>query len=426
MDGLAELFGPFLYGMLLTVGIGLIIGLEREFNTIEKTIYLGGIRTFILTAVLGYISAYISKSLHFPAILITCLSGFALLIGIAYFLQARQGKVGLTTELAFLITFLLGIAVAYNYINEALTTVVIVTALLSLKEKLHGVVRQITEAELFAFIKFILLTLLIIPLLPEQRIGPENLINLRDLGLIVLVVLTISFLGYLLLKFWGTPMSILFAAILGGLFSSTLIAWVYAARSREKPAYAEALGAGIILASSVMLIRVYILVAIFAYPVAQSMLFPLLMMFLASLAPAYYVWRKYDTNPSIQPLNPGNPLDIKNALFFAGLYVLITYLMHYSRQWIGDSMAYLTGAIAGIADIDAITVSTANWAVADPGKTQLAADIILTAILSNTIFKLVISATRASKATRKVVLWGFGVVLAVGGSILGLHLLTAK
>ena len=393
-------------------GVGSIIGLEREFNTHGEAAHLGGLRTFTLIALAGFIVGELAQHTHIYLLLAATL-GFMGLIGTAYFIQAQNQRLGLTSELGMLLTFFLGILIAYGYFQEALAAVVVITTILSMKEQLHNLVKKLTNEELFAFIKFIILALLILPMLPNQTFGPDNSINVRDLGLIVIVVLTFNFGGYLLLKFGSPNKGILLSALIGGLFSSTMIAWVFASRSREKPEYGPVYGAGIVLASSVMLVRVFILTTIFAFPVAKLLILPLSMMLLASVVPAVISWRK-EEQVQTGALDAGNPLDIKNALFFAVLYIATTLLMYYTREWLNASMVYVSAAITGIADIDAITLSTAKWAAAHPEQSTVAQRLILAAIFSNSVFKLSVSLIRGVPALRKAALRGFGLVIGAG------------
>lgn len=404
---------PAFISLIVSAGIGLIIGLEREFNTQDDPVHVGGIRTFVLAAVLGNVADWLSKYTS-STLLIAALAGFFLLICVAYYVQAQKGKMGLTTEVALLLTFLLGVAVSRGLMQESLAVVVLMTAVLSLKDQLHGFIQKITEEELFAFIKFIVLALLVLPMLPTAPFGPDNLLTPRDLGYIVVLVLSISFTGYLLLKFGSPQKGILLTAIIGGLFSSTLIAWVFSSKSRERPELSPAYGSGIVLASTIMFVRVFVWASIFAFPVAMELILPLSLMLLVSLAPTWQVIRDRKKENNTTPLVPGNPLDIKNAIFFVFLYIGITLLMSASRQWLTPAMTYLSGAVAGIADIDAISISTAKWASSADGHTREAAIIILLAVMSNSVFKWLVSVFRGHKAVRKSVGLGFGLVLLVG------------
>ena len=413
LESLYTILSPFFIGLLIAAGVGLIIGLEREFNTKDKPVHIGGIRTFTLVAILGYVTGWLG-SLGHQEVLIPVLAGFFLLVSVAYFAQTRKDSMGLTTEVALIMTLVLGGVIAAGYVRESLAIVVMMTLVLSLKQQLHWFIQQLTEDELYAFIKFFVLALLILPMLPDQPIGPDRILNLRDIGWIVVLVLSLSFAGYLLLKFGSPKKGILLTAVIGGLFSSTLVAWVFSARSRERKDLSVVFGSGIVLASSIMFIRVFVLAMLFAYPVALILAIPLLIMLLASLVPVWKIFRIRQPDSDAPQLSPGNPLDIKNAIFFTLLYIGVTFLMYASRQWLGTTMTYVSGALAGVADSDAITISTSKWAASRPDQNHEAAGIILLAVMSNSLFKLLVSVFNGSREIRRTVLLGFGLVLLVG------------
>ncbi|MDX2135959.1 MAG: MgtC/SapB family protein [Saprospiraceae bacterium] len=409
------LFPPFFSGLLVATGVGLIIGLEREFDTHEEPGHIGGIRTFILVSLAGYAAGFLALNTD-PGIWVAALGGFMVLTAIAYFLQAQKGKSGLTTPLALVLTFMLGLLIANGYVREPLAVVVVITTVLSLKTQLHGFIRQVTREEWLDFVKFIVLALLVLPMLPDHSFGPEQMMNFRDLGWIAVLVLSISFTGYLLLKFTSANIGVLSTAIIGGLFSSTLIAWVFSAKSRDRPDLGGALGAGIVLASSIMFVRVWVWTFLFAHAVAVRMTAPLLIMLVLSLLPTWLVLRNRRPAGDTPQVTPGNPLDIKNAILFVLLYIGVTYFMYFSREWLGTAMTYLSGAVSGIADIDAITITTSKWAATTPDVNDQAATIILLAVLSNSVFKLVVSLLNGDAALRRPVLIGFGPVLIAGAA----------
>jgi uncharacterized membrane protein (DUF4010 family) len=422
LDHLYAAIPPFFIHLLVSAGIGLIIGLEREFNTHEDPSHVGGIRTFTLVAVLGYISGWLADHTHW-GVLAALTGGFILLVGMVYYAQTQQGKLGLTSEAALLLTFLLGIANAKGLIQESVAVVVLMTTVLSLKSRLHQFVRQITEEELFAFLKFIILALLILPMLPSRPFGPEGLLNAQELGFIVVMVLSLSFVGYLMLKFGSPHKGILLTAVVGGLISSTMIAWVFSAKSKERKDLSGPYAAGIVLASSIMVARGFIWAAIFDPSLPRLLALPFALMLIVSLIPAWRIIRTHQKSEDAPPISPGNPLDIKNAVLFVLLYIGITLLMYASRHWLNPAMIYLTGALSGIADIDAITISTARWSASSGDNTNTAAVIILLAVMSNSIFKWIISLTNGPADLRRPVGIGFGSVLLVGLIWLILNLL---
>ncbi|MCC7466982.1 MAG: MgtC/SapB family protein [Saprospiraceae bacterium] len=413
LDSLYTAVPPFFVHLLVTAGIGLIIGLEREFNTHEDPSHIGGIRTFSLVAVLGYVSGWLADYTHW-GVLAALAGGFVLLVGLIYFVQTQHGKIGLTTEAALLLTFMLGIANAEGLVRESVAVVVLMTTILSLKSRLHQFVRQITEEELFAFLKFIILALLILPMLPSTPFGPEGLLNAQELGFIVVMVLSLSLVGYLMLKFGSPHKGILMTAVVGGLISSTMIAWVFSTKSKERKDMSGTYAAGIVLASSIMVARGFIWASIFDHEAARILAVPFVLMVLVSLIPAWRTIRAQHKLEEAPPISPGNPFDIKNAVLFVLLYIGITLLMYASRHWLSPAMIYLTGALAGIADIDAITISTTQWSAASSGNAHTAAIIVLLAVMSNSLFKWLISITNGPADLRKPVGIGFGSVLLVG------------
>lgn len=414
MQGFLEgLLPDFFRGLLIAAGIGLVLGIEREFNTHAKPAHLGGIRTFVLATLLGYVATWLHNT-GYQQLLLLFGIGFFTLIVIAYFAQSTMGNLGLTTEIALFLSFALGAMIAADYVTEAMALVVLLTLVLSLKEQLHGFIRQLTTEELYAFIKFFVMALLILPLLPDKSFGPGDLLNLRELGWIVVLVLSLSFIGYLLLRFGKANKGIWITAIIGGLFSSTLIAWVFSAKSKENPSLGAVFGSGIVLASAIMFARVLLLAGIFHPPLAHLMFWPLAAMFLACLVPTAVTYRTAFKGQADAKLSPGYPLDLANAILFLLLYIGITYLMFGSRQWLGGSFVYLSGAIAGIADLDAITISTAKWSAGQSVLNAQAAVIILLAALSNSVFKLGISLSTGATEIRKSVWLGFGLVLLAG------------
>lgn len=403
---------PFLQGLLVAAGIGLVIGLEREHEQQTQTRHFAGLRTFPLIAILGFTVGFISDqylSWLLPAVTL----GIFLLIAAAYYIQAQNGNFGLTTELALSIAFTLGALAAFGHPAEALAVAVVTTLLLSLKEELHGFVKQITDQELEAFIKFFVMALLLLLVLPNQYFGPENLLHYRELGWIIILVSSISFAGYLMLKFSGPQRGVLLTALMGGLFSSTMIAWVFAARSRETPAISRLWGTGILLSSSVLYVRILLLTATFNTAVTWQLALPCLLMLAFTLLLVWHHSRNKEMPAQQANLPLGNPLNLRNALFFGLLYIAVTLFMHYSRSWLGEKGGYISGFISGIADMDAITISTAKWAK-QADTAYYGANVVMVAAMSNTLFKFGVAMAQGHATMRRSLAMGFGAVLLMG------------
>ena len=233
-QGMNELMGSYILGVLISMGIGLILGLEREYDKLKDQGF-AGIRTFPIVAILGFSLGNLTEKFT-PWLLIVSLGAFILFLAFNHFFQKQEeyGK-GLTTNLALIATFVLGVMVSAEFYRDAVATAVIIVTLLSLKTRFRTVISNITSEELFAFIKFSIIALLILPFLPNKTYGPNDLLNPFEIGSIIVIVSFLNFIGYLLVKYVGSKKGILLTAILGGLISSTAVTWSYASRSMESP-----------------------------------------------------------------------------------------------------------------------------------------------------------------------------------------------
>jgi uncharacterized membrane protein (DUF4010 family) len=309
-------------------------------------------------------------------------------------------------------------------IKEALAIMVITTTLLTLKGKFHSFVLKITEEELFAFVKFIILCLLLFPFLPDVDYGPDGILNPRDIGLIVVIVSALSFITYLLIKFTGTNKGILLTALLGGLFSSTAVTWTLASRSaKTEAAHAPLYAAGIILASSIMFIRVVVVASIFNSEFFPILLLPCLVMFFSGSLYAVLLIKKEKAPISHSaPVELGNPVNILNALGFGALYIGIALLVFYAGKIFGDKGLILSGLVSGLVDIDAITINIAKLA----DKTldlKLAVTVIVLASISNTFVKMMIAITRGNSVVKRKVSLALGIMIFIGACFAVLRIL---
>lgn len=407
-----EFLDPYLLGLLLSMGIGLILGLEREYDKLKDDRSFAGIRTFPIVTILGYILGFLSETFT-TWLLIVGLGSFILFLGVGQVVKARmETPLGVTTSLALIVTFVLGIMVSGEMYRDSVATAVIVVTLLSLKTTFRSIIQNITSVELFAFIKFVIIALLILPFLPDRTYGTNNLLNPFEIGSVVVIVSFLNFIGYFLVKFVGSRKGILLTAILGGLISSTAVAWNYATRSKKTPELSREYSAGILIASAIMFSRLALLAAIFNITILNHLAVPLKILTLICLVPAI-LYMKKDTGRATTDIDLGNPLNILNALGFAFIYVVILFAVYYGYEYLGQSGLYYSALIAGLADTTAITINMAKFAL-EGEKLNLAASVIIAATLSNTLVKLVISFTNGSKTMRKLVGSVFGGAIVFG------------
>lgn len=407
-----ENINPFILGILISVGIGLILGLEREYDKLKDEHGFAGIRTFPIMAIIGFILGNLSIT-YTPWLVIITAAAFLLFLALSHISMVQKHVMtGITTNLALFATLILGIMVANHLHKEAVASAVIIVTLLSLKTTFRSFIKNITSEELFAFIKFSIIALLILPFLPNKDYGPEGLLNPFEIGSIVVIVSFLNFIGYFLVKYVGSQRGILLTAILGGLISSTAVAWIYASRSKESPELSKEYAAGIIIASAIMFPRLAILAYIFNSAILSYLVIPFTILTIICLIGAL-IFIKKEANVTKTAINLGNPLNIWNALGFAGIYVVILFAVFYGNQFFGESGLYYSALIAGLADTDAITISMAKFGSLED-KLALATNVIITATISNMIVKLGIAYFKGSKKTGKLVMLIFGSVIIIG------------
>ncbi|WP_111707667.1 MgtC/SapB family protein [Lutibacter citreus] len=411
-EAIKEQVGSYILGVLISLGIGLILGLEREYDKLKEEKGFAGIRTFPIVAILGFSISNLTET-YTPWLIIIGLGAIILFLALNYFSikQVETGQ-GLTTNLALIATFVLGIMVSAEYYKNAVATAVIIVTLLSLKTRFRSVIKNITSNELFAFIKFSIIALLILPFLPNKTYGPNNLLNPFEIGSIIVIVSFLNFIGYFLVKFVGTKKGILLTAILGGLISSTAVAWNYAIKSKELPEFSKKYSAGIIVASAIMFPRLALLAYIFNNEIIRYLAFPFSLLTTICIVATLVLMRRDDNKPEID-FKLGNPLNILNAIGFGVVYLIILFAVFYSNKYFGENGLYFSALIAGLADTDAITISMSKFSL-EGDKLQLASSVIIAATVSNMLVKLGISMLRGSKVTGKLVGYAFGIIILIG------------
>lgn len=404
----------FLIRLLVTVGVGLVLGLEREFSQFsEKVEIFAGVRTFTLVALLGFLTALLSFTFTywffiFSFFCVVCI------VAISYWVSAHKGSIGGTTEFATILTFLIGALILIGTINASLALTVIIVVLLSLKVKLRTIIGQLTQNELYAFIRFVIIALLILPFLPNIYYGPFNVINPREVGWVIVLTSGFGFVGYVLMKFLGTNKGILLTSILGGLISSTVVTFTFSRKSSETPSLSQNFAVGIFAAATIMIIRVVLWVYIFNSQLLKGLLLPLSVIFLTAIGVTYYFYRMQPTKKTFKEKIPlGDPLNIKNAAFFGILYTGILILVSYASATYGTKGIYISSIISALTDIDAITISVSKL-VGSTINYLTAQNSILLATLSNTVMKTGITIFTGSKALKKYVIIGYGFIFIAG------------
>ncbi|NGP87785.1 MgtC/SapB family protein [Fodinibius halophilus] len=382
----------FIWDLLAALGIGLLIGIERGWSgrMEDEGDRVAGIRTFSLVGLLGGVWAKLSNILDAWTYALVFL-GLTALIITSYITEVKVDKekdLGITTEVALLLTFSLSTWAALGYHGYALGVTVVAVALLSLKPTLHKWLKIIEVKEIYAAVKLLVISVILLPLLPNKGYGPWDTINPYWIWWMVVLISGLSFIGYILIKYIGEDKGTILTAITGGLASSTAVTISLAQFARQqKKSAGQIFIAGILVASSIMFIRVGIEVAIVNKSILHPLWIPLTAMFLASIGGGLWLWRGHSSPEESQPdITLNNPLQLMTALQFGLLLGLILLLTSTMKEWYGDQGIYLLSFLSGLMDVDAITLSLSKMAQNGTPPTVAISGIII-AVISNTLVK---------------------------------------
>ena len=369
--------------ILLVLFLSFLIGLEREERKANPERYsFGGVRTFPLIGLIGYVMALLSGSQLIPVALGFAVVGALLVVSYSHKLSTENNS-GVTTEISALGTYLLGALVYHDQLWIATTITVISMFLLVLKSSLEGLTQRVPPEEIFTFTKFLLLTAVILPVLPRTAFTQFQ-INPFKTWLVVVAVSTVSYGSYLLLKVTQGRNGVLLSALLGGAYSSTVTTIALARRStsEERP---HLFAGGMLIASGMMYLRLALLVALFNH----ALLRVLGLFFIVLAGAALLAGWLWSHTPDLSPpkterrLKPGNPLELRAALLFAALFVAMVVVTHLAIVYLGNKGVYALGGIMGLADVDPFILGIAQSAGRDVPIMIGAAGIAIAAASNN-------------------------------------------
>jgi uncharacterized membrane protein (DUF4010 family) len=405
---------PLLLRFAVAIGIGVLLGLERErAKTGEGGL---GVRTFALIALAGAVAGYLDESLGLDWLALSLFAAVAALIVGLFIVTALRGDTGVTTETSALLCFMLGLLCARGHVQLAAWVAVAMALLLSLKDWLHRLARRIEPSDVDATLKFAIVTLIILPLVPDQNYGPEplNVLNPHKIWLMVVLISGLNFASYVLVKTVGTEHGIGIAGLLGGLVSSTAVTLGFSQRSRQPREDAAALAMGILLAWTVMFFRVLIMASIISGALGLRLAVAMGALCAVSLGGCYWLWRRGKEKKRGQIAAGTNPFELDEAIKFGLLFGVVTFVAKAAQIYLGEAGLYLAAAVAGLTDVDAITLAMADLSKSDGESVAIAARAIVIATLANTLVKSGMAATLGSRELRRVTLPISGVLAAAG------------
>jgi len=369
--------------ILLVLFLSFLIGLEREERKANPERYFfGGVRTFPLIGLIGYVMAFLARDQLIVVALGFAVVGALLVVSYTHKLSAENNS-GVTTEVSALGTYLLGALVCHGQLWIATTITVISMFLLVLKNTLEGLTQRIAPDEIFTFTKFLLLTAVVLPILPRAAFTQFQ-INPFKTWLIVVAVSTVSYSSYLLLKLTRGRNGVLLSAFLGGAYSSTVTTIALARRSKAEP-QPHLFSGGTLIASGMMYFRLVLLVAIFNRAVLSVLGIPFVLLAGSALLTGW-LWSRISDPPSQKSdrsLEPANPLELRAALLFGALFVAMVIMTHLAITYLGHKGIYALGGIMGLADVDPFILGIAQSAGRDVPVSVGAAGISVAAVSNN-------------------------------------------
>jgi uncharacterized membrane protein (DUF4010 family) len=414
---MTELDGALRLAIAALVGLG--VGVEREWtiHASGRPPRFAGLRTFSMLGLLGGCAGLLMTMGHAGVAAATIAGGMALSVT-AYVMSVRQagGDPDGTTEVAALLVLALGAVAGTGLLVLAAGAGAVVVLALNEKQRLHGAVKVVREEELRAALRFAVLSLVVLPLLPAGPLFGPFAVKPRELWVIVLLFCAINFAAFIVRRAAGGRHGYGLVGMLGGLISSTAVTLDFSRRSRREPALALSLATGVIGACTVLIPRVLVVSAVLN-PSMSLALLPFLAP--AGLIGALIVvrdWKSDDSKDDVGELPPGNPLRLWMAIRMAVLFQIAMIAIDYVRSVWTTPGLYATAAALGLTDVDALTVAMSRSEVAMP--VELAARAIAVGIVANTAFKVVLSLTLGGPGFRRAAAGG---LLALG-SLIGLTL----
>jgi uncharacterized membrane protein (DUF4010 family) len=404
---------------LIALLIGALVGIEREKTKLATgEIRFGGLRTFILFAQAGAVGAWLS--LHFGTawIFVTVLLGLTAAVITGYVLENRitPKSVGLTTEIAAITVCLLGGTVMAGYPALGVALAILTSSILAFKQPLHGVVERLGTEDIYAGLKLLIATFIVLPLLPNAPVDPWQALNPYKLWLLVILISSLSLVGYVAVRVLGSARGAAVTGLAGGLASSTAVTLSFARQSRlDHGARAhDALAAGILIAWAVMFVRVVLTVAIVNRGLVAALLIPFGAMATAALICAGFFYRRPQDEAAVATDVPvRNPFSLTAATQFGLLFAAVLLIVRLAQQYAADRGLYLVAGIAGLTDVDAITLSMAEFARAG-GAQSVAATAISVAAVANTVVKAGLIGVLGSPELRRRVWVPAPLILASG------------
>lgn len=401
---------------LISLGVGLLIGLERQ----RRPDAHAGLRTFPLVALLGTLCAMLDARGEAHWLLPSGLLLVGAMMIASYQDDGEHSDPGTTTTVAVMLCYLLGALCWHGQYQIAVALALATTALLHFREELHGFAVRLSREDVVAVLRFIVLSVLLLPLLPDRGYGPYAALNPYKLWWMVVLISGLSLGGYLLLRLVGAGRGVPLLGVLGGLASSTATTLSFARQARQDDAALPAARSVILIANVVVLLRLLLLGAAVAPAILPGLWPAMLGGVLAGGAVVLAALRRtgHAAHAVIELKNPG---ELGAAFGFALLYALVLLGVAYLHDRAGSAGVYGAAAVSGLTDVDAISLSALGMLQDGRMLRDVAVNTILIAFLANLLFKAGTVAAVAGRSLARPVCAGFAVIAlgVLAGRVLG-------
>ncbi len=392
----------------VALALGFLVGLERESASSDRKFqYFAGVRTYTIISLYGFGCGWLHHINVGLALPIGMISVTALAV-VGYLAKLKEGRIGSTSEVAALLTFIIGALTMLTDVWVAMSLGIISTILLSEKADLENFVERLDKSEFLAVLKFLLVTVIILPVLPNQEYSQFKL-NPTRIWQIVIMVSTIGFVGYFLTKKLGSKLGLWLSGLLGGIASSTAVAIATARIAKRHPGEsANALEASI-LASSIMYLRILVLIWLINPIFIQFLWWKLVLLSIIGGLMVIGIKYKKISEDDTPVTTLQNPFEIRPAMMFAVFFVGLSVITILSQKAFGSVGLLVLSAITGVADIDPFILSLVHQTVS---VERVFVSAIIIAAMSNTIMKGIYFAA-ISKQLQKATLLRYGVWAAL-------------
>ena len=406
---------PSLEGLLVALLVGFLIGLDRERAEVRKgRDVFAGVRTFPLIALSGAVSMVLMP-IAGPALLIASFAAVAAVAVVAYIRSSAVGEIGATTEMAAIVSFLLGALAGSGQLVMASAAGVTIAVLLVAKPRLEVFSRTLTSEEIRAALELAVISVIVLPLLPNRGFGPWGVLDPFEIWMIVVLVSALSFVGFIATRTMGERRGLAVAGAMGGLVSSTAVTLAMAERARADEGVGRAAASATVLASCVMSLRIAFLAGIINAGILPRLLPVVGAMAAVGGLAALWLARGPGDEPTASGGNLSNPFSLKAALSFGLLYALILLAVRAAQVYFGDGGTFAASALSGVADVDAVTIAFSRLGpMTDDWRTPASA--VTLAVVVNMIVKMGLGIGVGGGRFRRHVALALGLMALVGGA----------